>query len=201
MEHNNKMGSCSHKETLLNTNKVISLDLLPSKTRETTFQTQNNLDKQHGLQIRIVPDPTCLYCKEPENIEHLLYACANFSAMIWALACCTLTLGLSHHTGDYNPSIALASLEIVYNKPHPSILLHLQATIMQKVLILFFQEVKLDIIFRHAQLKAIRRQELQMRKQAYLLSVLKISKLPQRQSVITFFDALSFLRTRSLFHE
>jgi hypothetical protein len=42
---------------------------------------------------------------------------------------------------------------------------------MQKVLILFFQEVKLDIIFVHAQLKAKRRQELQMRKQAYLLSV------------------------------
>jgi hypothetical protein len=121
--------------------------------------------------------------------------------MIWALACCTLTLCLSHHTGDYIPSIALATLEIVYNKPHPSILLHLQAKIIQKVLILFFQEVKLDIIFVHAQLKAKRRQELQMRKQAYLLSVLKISKLLQHQSVITFFDALSFLRTRSLGHE
>jgi hypothetical protein len=45
---------------------------------------------------------------------------------------------------------------------------------MQKLLMLFFQEEKRDIIFRHAQLKASRRQEeLEPATESYLLSVVK----------------------------
>jgi hypothetical protein len=69
--------------------------------------------------------------------------------------------------GEYFLSITLTPLEIVYNKPHPSVLLHLQDKNTQKVLIWFRQELKRDIIFRHVQLKAPRRSdELQRRIQA-----------------------------------
>jgi hypothetical protein len=44
--------------------------------------------------------PTCLRYEEPETMEHLSYACANYSAKIWALPGCALTLALFHHTGD-----------------------------------------------------------------------------------------------------
>ncbi len=44
-------------------------------------------------------------------------------------------------------------LEIVYNKPQPSILPHLQDRNTWKIIILFLQEVKWDIIYRYAQLK------------------------------------------------
>jgi hypothetical protein len=52
-------------------------------------------------------------------MEHLLYACANYSFRIWALsgwvlAGCLLTLALSRQAGEYIPSIILTSLEIVY---------------------------------------------------------------------------------------
>jgi hypothetical protein len=87
-----------------------------------------------------------------------------------------LTLSLSRHSGDFIPRIDLTPLEIVFNKPHPSILLHVPDGTTRKVLILFLQEIKRDIIFRRAQLaEPRRREELQPRIQAHLLSV--ISKL------------------------
>jgi hypothetical protein len=67
----------------------------------------------------------------------------------------TLTLAFSCHIGEFIPSIPLISLEIVYNKPRPFFLLHLQGKNKQKVVILFLQKVKLDVIFRHAELEAL----------------------------------------------
>ncbi len=63
-----------------------------------------------------------------------------------------LTLSVSRHSGDFIPRIELTPLEIVFNKPHPSILLHVPEGTTRKVLILFLQEIKRDIIFRRAQL-------------------------------------------------
>ncbi len=41
--------------------------------------------------------------------------------------------------------MVLIALEIVFNKPHPSILLHIADATIRKVLILFLQEIKRDI--------------------------------------------------------
>jgi hypothetical protein len=62
--------------------KVISLAFLPSKTKETTFQTLNStiLTCNKAFKSGMAPDPTS--CKEPETMEHLLYACENYSAKI-----------------------------------------------------------------------------------------------------------------------
>jgi hypothetical protein len=88
-------------------------------------------------------------------MEHLLYICENYAAKIWALLGRGLTLALSHHSGDYIQAITLTTLEIVYNKPHPSTLLHLQDSKTRKVIILLLQEIKRDIIYRHAALKTL----------------------------------------------
>ncbi len=67
-----------------------------------------------------------------ETIENLLYICDNYRAKIWALASQALTLDLFQHMGEYVQAIILTPLEIVFNKPHPFRLLHLQDSNMQK---------------------------------------------------------------------
>jgi hypothetical protein len=129
-------------------------------------------------------------------MEHLLYGCENYSAKIWALAGQVLTLSLSRHSGDFIPRIVLTPLEIVFNKPHPSILLHVPDGTTRKVPILFLQEIKRDIIFRRAQLAEPRhREELQPRIQAHLLSVIsKLQAFLEYQGVLNYTDALVLLR-------
>jgi hypothetical protein len=85
-------------------------------------------------------------------MEHIIYTCDHYSAKIWTPLGRALILSLSRHTGEYIPAIALPTLEIVFNKPHPSLFLHLQDRNTWKVVILLL-EVKCDIIFRHAQLE------------------------------------------------
>jgi hypothetical protein len=132
-------------------------------------------------------------------MEHLLYGCEKYSAKIWALAGRVLMLAISRHSGDFIPRIELTPLEIIFNKPHPSVHLHVPDGTTRKVLILFLQEVKRDIIFRRAQLsEPRRREELQHRIQAHLLSVItKIQALLEYQGVLNYTDVLALLRCMS----
>jgi hypothetical protein len=132
-------------------------------------------------------------------MEHLLYCCEHYSAKVWELLGRSLTLALSHHSGEYIPAVVLTPLEIIFNKPHPSILLHISDNTTRKVLILLLQEIKRDIIYRRAQLQEPRRrEELQPRIQAHLVSVInKIISLLEYQGTVQFSDGLSFLRRLS----
>jgi hypothetical protein len=107
---------------------------------------------------------------------HLLYACANYSAKIWALVGCALALALSCHTGDYIPSVTLTPLKNVYNKLHAAVLLHLQDNNRRKLLTLFSQEVKPGILFRHAQFETPKRQEELAFSCAFRLTCFQLSK-------------------------
>jgi hypothetical protein len=42
-------------------------------------------------------------------------------------------LAISRRTGDFIPNIDFSPLEIIYNKPHPSILLHIKAVTMENL--------------------------------------------------------------------
>ncbi len=108
----------------------------------------------------MAPDPLFLLCEKPKTMDHILYACANYSAMSWTLAGRTLTLVFPRYAWDYIMTITITPLEIVYNKLSPAIRLHLQDGNKRKMLMLFLLKVKHDIIFRHAQLKTPRKQEL-----------------------------------------
>ncbi len=68
----------------------------------------------------LAKDALYLRCEETETIEHLRYGCENYSAK---------------NTGDYIPNIDITSLEIVFNKPPPSILLHAKGNTTRKVLL------------------------------------------------------------------
>jgi hypothetical protein len=186
------------RDTFLNAYKVLSLSLLPSKTKETIFQVLNRTvwTQNKAFKSGMAADATCFRCDETETTEHLLYGCENYSAKIWALAGRVLMLVISRHSGDFIPRIELTPLVIIFNKPHPSILLHVPDGTTRKVLILFLQEVKRDIIFRRAQLsEPRRREELQSRIHAHLLSVItKIQVLLEDQGVLNYADALALLR-------
>jgi hypothetical protein len=81
----------------------------------------------------------------------------------------------------------------VFNKPHPSILLHLQESNTWKVVIFLPEEVKRDILSRMHPSR--RQEELQPRIQAHLVSVVKkFTALLEYQGILPFQDALSFLK-------
>jgi hypothetical protein len=113
-------------------------------------------------------------------MEHLLYCCEHYSAKIWDLAGKSLTLA------QYIPAVVLTPLEIIFNKLHPSILLHIPDATTRKVLILLLQEIKRDIVYRRAQLQEPRRrEELHPRIQAHLILVInKISSLLEYQGTL-----------------
>jgi hypothetical protein len=75
-------------------------------------------------------------------------------------------------------------------------LLHVPDGTTRKVLILFLQEIKRDIIFHRAQLaEPRRREELQTRIQAHLLSVIsKLQSFLEYQGVLNYTDVLALLR-------
>jgi hypothetical protein len=130
--------------------------MLPSKMKETTFQILNRTiwTRNKAFKSGLAHDPTCLRCKAPETtLDHLLYNCEHHSAKIWTLLGRALTFSLSWETSEYIPAISLTPLEIVFNKPHPSLLLHFHDSNTWKAVSLLLQEVKHDIVFRHAQLQ------------------------------------------------
>jgi hypothetical protein len=55
----------------------------------------------------MAPDPMCLRCEEPETIEYLFYACADYSSKVRALTGHALPLALFRHMREYIPSITL----------------------------------------------------------------------------------------------
>jgi hypothetical protein len=177
------------------------MPLLPSKTKESIFQILNRTIWTHNKAFKSgrAPDALCYRCEEVETMEHLLYNCEHYSAKIWDLVGKSLTLAISHHSGDYIPALVLTPLEIVFNKPHPSILLHIPDATTRKVLILFLQEIKRDIVYRRAQLQEPRQhEELHPRIQAHLVSVInKISALLEYQGTLQFSDGLTFLKQLS----
>jgi hypothetical protein len=75
------------RDTFLNAYKVLSLSLLPSKTKETVFQVHNRTvwTQNKAFKSGMAADATCFRCDETETMEHLLYGCENYSAKIRAL--------------------------------------------------------------------------------------------------------------------
>ncbi len=131
----NEMGSCFRREPLLKmlTKFLSSIFCHPKlKKRCSTFSVG-----PYGH----TTSPYCLIWGW-SLVLLLLYVCEHYSAKIWALLGQSMTLAISQHTGDYIPNLVLTLLEIVFNKTHPSILLHIKDAATWKVLILLLQETK-----------------------------------------------------------
>ncbi len=66
-------------------------------------------------------------------------------------------------------------LEIIYNKPHPSVLIHIKDEESRKILLLFIQEVKREIIYRRMNIREnqMNRTTPRIRIQAHISTVIK----------------------------
>ncbi len=90
------------RATFMNAYKILHMSLLPSKTKETVFQILNRTiwTQNKAFKSGRATDAKCFRCEEVETMEHLLYCCEHYSAKIWDLTGKSLTLALSHHSGN-----------------------------------------------------------------------------------------------------
>ena len=101
--------------------------MMPSKTKETAFQVLNRTiwtnNKAHKSGLR--EDSECDYCGEEETMEHLLHNCDNYSATVWEETSDLITELCAQQAEHEVARIQLTPKEIIYNIPHPSLLLFL----------------------------------------------------------------------------
>jgi hypothetical protein len=183
-------------ETYNNAYNIIGMNSLPSKTKETAFQILNRTtwtnNKAYKSGTRDTPD--CDYCGQVETIEHLIHNCEEYSAALWEELGHSLTAALTAHSGNEIPTIQLTPLEIIYNKIHPSLKLHLQEKSVQLILVHLVQEIKRDIIYRRMNTNANHRRRNLTRIRAHLLSsVKKTISLLEYQGTKNFQDSITFL--------
>jgi hypothetical protein len=101
----------------------------------------------------------------------------------------------SQFTNEYTARIELTPKEIIYNKPHPAILLRISDKLVRYSILVIIQEIKCNIIFRRMQLTEPALQEVpRIRLQAHLLSVIrKLISLLEYQGIVQNNAPISFL--------
>jgi hypothetical protein len=137
-----------------NAYNILRLPTITSKTRETAFQILNRTiwTNNKAFKSRLRPNPQCERCGQVETMEHLLCECEHYSEPIWTKLSASLTKLLNEVSEGEVPRIELGQTNIIFNIPHPSLLLHIQDTPSRNVILLLIQEMKRDLIFRRMNL-------------------------------------------------
>jgi hypothetical protein len=176
----------------------VSLPFMSSKTRETAFQILNRTiwTNNKGFKSGLCISPQCFRCDEIETMEHMLYLCPNYAEKIWTEFGHLLTRTITQFSNEYTAQIELTPKEIIFNKPHPAILLRIPDTLVCHSILVLVQEIKRDIIFRRMQLQEPMHQEvLRIRIHAHLLSsIRKLTSLLEYQGVVQNNVPISFLK-------
>ncbi len=180
---------------------ALSLPFMSSKTKETTFQVLNRTiwTNNKAFKSGMHTSPLCFRCNDIETMEHLLFLCPSYSEKVWLEAGHLLTCAVTKFSGEYTARIDLTPKEIVFNKPHPAIMLRIKDTLVRSCILVLIQEIKRDIISRRMQLKDPLRQEVsKIRICAHLLSCIrKLSSLLEYQGIVQNKAPISFLTTLS----
>jgi hypothetical protein len=137
-----------------NAYNIIRLPAITSKTRETAFQILNRTiwTNNKAFKSRMRPDPHCERCKKVETIEHLLCKCEYYLEPLWNKLAEGLTILLNDVSTDRVPRIELGQTNIIFNIPHPSLILHIHDKASRNAILLLIQEVKRDLIYRRMNL-------------------------------------------------
>ncbi len=75
-------------------------------------------------------------------MEHLLYGCENYSAVVWREFSTLITTTLAHIAGHPVAKMDHTPKEIVFNLPHPSIVLYITDPASRIILLHLVQEIK-----------------------------------------------------------
>jgi hypothetical protein len=183
-------------DTFNNAYNIIEMGSLPSKTKETAFQILNRTiwtnNKAHKSGRR--DNPNCDNCNQTETIEHLIYGCEEYSADLWTELGQSLTHVIIALTRKAIPTIQFTPLEIIYNKTHPSVKLHIKEKPIQNIVAHLTQEIKRDIIYRRMNTGANQRERNLTRIRAHLLSTIrKTISLLEYQGTKNHQESLNFL--------
>jgi hypothetical protein len=136
-----------------NSYSILRLPTITSKTRETAFQILRTIwTNNKAYKSRMRPDPYCERCKKVETMEHLLCECEFYSEPLWGKLAESLTMLLNDISIDDVPRVELGQTNIIFNIPHPSLILHIQDKPSRNAILLLIQEVKRDIIYRRMNL-------------------------------------------------
>jgi hypothetical protein len=132
----------------------LGIPTITSKTRETAFQILNRTiwTNNKAYKSRLRPDPYCERCKRVETMEHLLCECEYYSEPLWNKLAESLTRLLNDVSLDEVPRVELGQTNIIFNIPHPSLLLHIQDKPSRNAILLLIQEIKRDLIYRRMNL-------------------------------------------------
>jgi hypothetical protein len=137
-----------------NAYNLLRLPLIASKTRETAFQILNRTTwtNNKAFKSRMRPDPNCDRCGKTETLEHLLCECEFYSECLWNRLADILTTYYSETSVTYVPRVDLGQTNIIFNIPHPSLLLYIPDKETRNIILLLVQEIKRDIIYRRMNL-------------------------------------------------
>jgi hypothetical protein len=138
------------RQTFIDAFRVLSLPYMSSKTKEVAFQILNRTiwTNNKSFKSGLSTSPQCYRCEEVETMEHLLYLCLNYAEKLWAEFGHVLTQTITQFTNEYTARIELTPKEIVYNKPHPAILLRITDKLIRYSVLVVIQAIKRNIIFR-----------------------------------------------------
>ena len=154
---------------------MIRNPMLPSKTKENSFQTLNRTlwTNNKAFKSRIIDSPACPYCGEVETMEHLLLLCDNYSACQWELLSNILTDFCRKTTPDA-ARIHVTFLNIIYNTEIPALPVHIASKTVRRMIQLLVHEIRRDIYYRKINLMPTHNGPVHfVRRAAHLLSVFK----------------------------
>ena len=180
--------------------KVLDCPFIPSKTKEISFQILNRTlwTSNKAFKSNLRDNPNCDFCGQTETMEHLLHQCEHHSALVWEELGLRITEAIRVHSNVHIPRIEFTPLHIIFNKPHPSIHMHIPDKRTRKTIILLIHETKRDIYFRRT--STTHRDPLvpihRVRIQAHILTVIKkIIHLLLYQGTSINSDSLLLLNT------
>jgi hypothetical protein len=147
---------------------------MPNKIRETSFQVLNRTiwTNKKAYCSGIAENATCNRCEEEETMEHLLYGCKNYSAVIWREYSTLITNTLAHIADHPIARMDHTPKEIVFNLPHPSIALYIPDPPSCTIWLHLVQEIKRSMVHLRMTITSPRGPIPQLRIHAHLLSVI-----------------------------
>jgi len=176
------------KNTFTDGYKICKLAGLLSKTREVAFDILNRTvwtnNKAYKSGTRDNPD--CQLCGDIETMEHLIYLCPHYAEPLWQELADSLTTLLEHISGSPVARVHITPKEIVYNKPHPSVIMYLHDEAARCTILQLMQEVKRDVLYRRMNIRPTQQGAAvpKTRIQAHLIgTVNKLSRLLEYQNL------------------